>query len=80
MMTPTHDFLAYVTLGSISQIRFLPLKTLLDLDLLSGSEDNLYLLTEGYEPQNVERGSKLDACIHFTHYAQGRTSITARKS
>mmetsp|Transcript_26657 Transcript_26657/g.39433 ORF Transcript_26657/g.39433 Transcript_26657/m.39433 type:complete len:1504 (-) Transcript_26657:138-4649(-) len=59
MMTPTHEFLAYVTLGSISQIRFLPLKTLLDLDLLCGSEDNLHLLTEGYEPRNVERGSTL---------------------
>ena len=59
ILSPTHEFLGYVTLGSRSQIRFLPLKVLLDFDPLMGSDDNLEVLSEGYEPRNVERGSTL---------------------
>jgi elongator complex protein 1 len=59
MLSPSHEFLGYVTLGSRSQLRFLPLKVLLDFDPLMGSEENLEFFAEGYEPRNVERGSTL---------------------
>lgn len=63
LLSPTHGFLGYVTLGSRSQLRFLPLKILIEFDPLMGSEDNLDVLSEGYEPRNVERGSTLVAIL-----------------
>lgn len=63
ILSTTHEFLGYVTLGSRSQLRFLPLKLLLDFDPLMGSDENLDLFTEGYEPRNVERGSTLVAIL-----------------
>jgi len=63
ILSPTHEFLGYVTLGSRSQLRFLPLKVLLDFDPLMGSEENLDVFAEGYEPRNVERGSTLVAIL-----------------
>ena len=59
ILSPSHGFLGYVTLGSRSYLRFLPLKVLFDFDPLMGSEDNLDILSEGYEQRNVERGSTL---------------------
>jgi len=56
-----HEFLCYVTAGSRCQVRFLPLKNVHDFDSLMGPEQN-YLL-EGYEPRNVEQGSRLVAVL-----------------
>lgn len=58
-LSPSTGFLSYVTLGSRSQLRFLPLDILANFDPLMGSDDNLEMLGEGYEPRNVERGSRL---------------------
>ena len=58
-LSPATGFLSYVTLGSRSQLRFLPLDVLSSFDPFMGSDDNLELLGEGYEPRNVERGSRL---------------------
>jgi IkappaB kinase complex, IKAP component len=58
-LSPHHGFLGYVTLGSRCQLRFLPLKVLLDFDPLMGSDTDADTLSDGYEPRNVERGSVL---------------------
>jgi len=58
-LSPSHGFLGYVTLGSRCQLRFLPLKVLLDFDPLMGSDADADTLSDGYEPRNVERGSVL---------------------
>ena len=63
MISPTHGFLSYVTLGSRSQVRFLPLVTLMSFDPFMGSDENLDILGEGYEPRSVERGSRLVAVM-----------------
>jgi len=63
ILSPTHEFLGYATLGSRSQLRFLPLKVLLDFDPLMGSDENLDVFAEGYEPRNIERGSTLIAIL-----------------
>ena len=46
-------------MGSRSQLRFIPLSLLVNFDPLMGSDDNLVVTGEGYEPRNVERGSRL---------------------
>lgn len=56
-----HEFLCYVTTGSRCQTRFLPLKEIHAFDPLMGLEQN-YLL-EGYEPRNVEQGSRVVAIL-----------------
>ena len=56
-----HEFLCYVTTGSRCQARFLPLKEMKDFDSLMGPDQNNML--EGYEPRNVERGSRLIAVL-----------------
>jgi len=56
-----HEFLCYVTTGSRCQTRFLPLKEIHSFDPLMGLENN-YLL-EGYEPRNVEQGSRVVAIL-----------------
>ena len=56
-----HEFLCYVTTGSRCQTRFLPLKEVHSFDPLMGLEQN-YLL-EGYEPRNVEQGSRVVAIL-----------------
>jgi len=61
ILSPAHRFLSYVTLGSRSQLRFIPLNNLAEFDPLLGSDENLVL--EGYEPRNVERGSRLVAIL-----------------
>ena len=58
-LSPSSGFLSYVTLGSRSQLRFLPLNILSTYDPLMGSDENLEVVGEGYEPRNVERGSRL---------------------
>ena len=58
-LSPKTGFLSYVTLGSRSQLRFLPLEILKNFDPFMGSDENLEILGEGYEPRNVERGSRL---------------------
>mmetsp|Transcript_12116 Transcript_12116/g.18403 ORF Transcript_12116/g.18403 Transcript_12116/m.18403 type:complete len:1023 (+) Transcript_12116:1313-4381(+) len=58
-LSPTTGFLSYVTLGSRSQLRFLPLEILSNFDPFMGSDDNMEILGDGYEPRNVERGSRL---------------------
>jgi len=63
ILTPTHQFLSYATLGSRSQLRFIPLSALADYDPLMGSEENVVTLGEGYEPRNVERGSRVVAIL-----------------
>jgi len=63
IISPTHEFLSYVTIGSRAQLRFLPLSLLTDFDPLMGSDDNLDILTQGYEPRDVERGSRMVAVL-----------------
>lgn len=58
-IAPNHGFLTYVTLGSRSQLRFLPLQALKEYDPLMGSEDYVSLFNDGYEPRSVERGSTI---------------------
>ena len=57
--------LIYVTLGSRAQLRFQHADVLLNWDPLAGSEDMMeyYARENGYEPRNVERGSKIVACV-----------------
>ena len=56
-----HGILSYTTLGSISQIRTIPLKALIRYDPLAGMDNdvNAIIQGEGYEPRMVERGSVL---------------------
>lgn len=56
-----HEFLCYVTTGSRCQTRFLPLKEIHSFDPLMGLEQNYVL--EGYEPRNVEQGSRVVAIL-----------------
>jgi elongator complex protein 1 len=56
-----HQFLCYATAGSRCQLRFLPFSELSKFDPLMGSDQNQYL--EGYEPRNVERGTRLVAVL-----------------
>jgi len=63
LLSPTHRFLSYATLGSRSQLRFIPLSALAEYDSLMGSEENLLALGEDYEPRNLERGSRVVAIL-----------------
>jgi elongator complex protein 1 len=63
LLSPTHRFLSYATLGSRSQLRNIPLSALAEYDPLMGSEENLVALGEGYEPRNLERGSRIVAIL-----------------
>ena len=63
LLSPTHRFLSYATLGSRSQLRNIPLSALAEYDPLMGSEENLVALGEGYEPRNLERGSRVVAIL-----------------
>mmetsp|Transcript_8246 Transcript_8246/g.24364 ORF Transcript_8246/g.24364 Transcript_8246/m.24364 type:complete len:1393 (-) Transcript_8246:1544-5722(-) len=56
-----HEFLCYVTTGSRCQSRFLPLKEVHAFDMLMGPEQHFVL--EGYEPRNVEQGSRVVAIL-----------------
>jgi elongator complex protein 1 len=51
-----HGFVVYVSLGSRAQLHFIPLYNLVLWDPLSGSDD---FILEGYEPRQVERGSRV---------------------
>ena len=57
-----NKYLVYVTAGSRCVLRFVPLTELCSFDPLLGFDDNSVLL-EGYEPRNVERGSRLVAIL-----------------
>ena len=59
ILSTSHKFVSYITMGSRSQLRFIPLSLLVNFDPLMGSDDNLVVTGEGYEPRNVERGSRL---------------------
>ena len=61
ILSPTHRFLCYSTADARSRLKFLPIKELQDFDPLMGSDENRLL--EGYEPRNVERGSRLVAIL-----------------
>lgn len=60
-LTLQHEFLCYVTAGSRCQMRFISLKEVNEFDPLMGMDHNL--LTEGYEPRNVERGARVVAIL-----------------
>lgn len=51
-----HRFITHCTIGSRPQLRFVPLEVLRTFDL-----DDLNAALDGYEPRNVERGSRLVA-------------------
>lgn len=55
-----HRFVIYVSLGSRAQLHFIPLYTLANWDPLSGAEE---FILDGYEPRQVERGSRLVAVL-----------------
>lgn len=63
LMSKSHQFLCYVTLGSRSQLRFIAVSFMIEWDPLAGSDENqnIALIQEGYEPRSVERGSRLVA-------------------
>ena len=65
-ISQAHQFLGYATLGSRSQLRFIPLSALAKYDPLMGSEENVDILGEGYEPRSCERGSRLLAILPET--------------
>jgi elongator complex protein 1 len=56
-----HQFLCFATADARSVLKSLPIKELHNFDPLMGSDEN-YLL-EGYEPRNVERGTRLVAIL-----------------
>lgn len=51
-----HKFITHCTIGSRPQLRFVPLEVLRTFD-----PDDLNAALDGYEPRNVERGSRLVA-------------------
>lgn len=57
----SHEYICYATAGSRCQLRFLPLKEVNNFDPLMGLDHNHVL--EGYEPRNVERGSRIVAIL-----------------
>lgn len=57
ILSRPHQFLCFATADARSVLKSLPLKELHNFDPLMGSDEN-YLL-EGYEPRNVERGTRL---------------------
>jgi elongator complex protein 1 len=61
ILSPAHHFLCYATADTRSLLKFLPLKELHNFDPLMGSDENHLL--EGYEPRNVERGTRLVAIL-----------------
>eukprot|EP00536_Pseudo-nitzschia_multiseries_P004484 jgi/Psemu1/253661/estExt_Genewise1Plus.C_740091 len=61
ILSLNHEFLCYVTTGSRCQTRFLPLKEVHAFDMLMGPEQHFVL--EGYEPRNVEQGSRVVAVL-----------------
>mmetsp|Transcript_28438 Transcript_28438/g.43626 ORF Transcript_28438/g.43626 Transcript_28438/m.43626 type:complete len:882 (+) Transcript_28438:581-3226(+) len=56
-----HKFLCYATADAHCKLRFLPLSELVNFDPFMGSDENHML--EGYEPRNVERGTRLVAVL-----------------
>ena len=56
-LSMTQQFLCYASAESRCQLRFLPLTELVNFDPLMGSDEHHTLL--GYEPRNIERGSRL---------------------
>jgi elongator complex protein 1 len=60
-LSTAHKFLCYATSGSRCQLRFLPLIEVYNFDPLMGSDQNHIL--EGYEPREVERGTRLVAIL-----------------
>jgi len=57
-----NQYLCYASAGSRCILRFLALIDLFNFDPLAGSDENHRVL-EGYEPRNVERGSRLVAVL-----------------
>lgn len=60
-----HKQLIYVTLGSRAQLRFQHSSVMLSFDPLAGSEamEEALMREVGYEPRNVERGSRIVGCV-----------------
>jgi elongator complex protein 1 len=56
-----HLYLCFVSSGSHCQMRFIALRDLWQFDPLMGSEENV--LSVGFEPRNVERGTGLVAIL-----------------
>ena len=67
VLSRPHRFLCFATADARSVLKFLPLKELHRFDPLMGSDEN-YLL-EGYEPRNVERGTRLVAILPMSPMA-----------
>ena len=61
ILSQSHGFLVYITLGSRSQLRFIGARFFMDWDPYAGSDENVALVEEGYEPRSVERGARLVA-------------------
>jgi elongator complex protein 1 len=60
-LSTEQQFLCYATAGSRGVLRFLPISDLVNFDPLQGSDENQML--QGYEPRNVERGTRLVAVL-----------------
>lgn len=60
-LSTSHEYLCYATSGSRCQLKFLPFKEISNFDPLMGLDHNHVL--EGYEPRNVERGSRIVAIL-----------------
>mmetsp|Transcript_8937 Transcript_8937/g.12720 ORF Transcript_8937/g.12720 Transcript_8937/m.12720 type:complete len:981 (-) Transcript_8937:193-3135(-) len=65
-LSPSYSFISHITLGSRSQLRFLPLDVLATFDPLAGSDHlDPNALGEGYEPRAVERGAQIVSISSF---------------
>jgi elongator complex protein 1 len=61
LLSPGNQFLCYATAGTSCVLRFLSLIDLYNFDPLLGLDENHVL--QGYEPRNVERGSRIVAVL-----------------
>lgn len=57
-----NKYLCYASAGSRCVLRFLALVDLCSFDPLAGSDEN-HAVLEGYEPRNIERGSRIVALV-----------------
>jgi elongator complex protein 1 len=57
-LSPAHEYLCFATAGSQCQLCFVSLAELHSFDPFLGPEESR-IISEGYEPRNVERGAKV---------------------
>ena len=61
VLSTSHEYLCFATIGSRCQLRFLSLLELHSFDPFSGSDENY--VRQGYQPRSIERGARLVAVL-----------------